>query len=101
MNHGILAAINSHCKTLIVEKIKIVDHIVIQKHAKCLQTTNKKGKQNLIEIKGKESLSPLNISIPGDPSSASFWQHYVQVKIQKVILETSNINLTRTFVFLI
>ena len=69
----ILAAINSYGKTLIVEKIKSRDHTerMLKHNVQAIRV--KKGKQNLIEIKGKENLSPINISIPGDPSSASFY----------------------------
>ena len=92
----ILAAINSYGKTLIVEKIKSRDHTErMLKHN--VQTIRvKKGKQNLIEIKGKESLSPINISIPGDPSSASFYAALCLLsKNSKVILKQVHINPTR------
>ena len=87
---------NSYGKTLIVEKIKSRDHTErMLKHN--VQTIRvKKGKQNLIEIKGKESLSPINISIPGDPSSASFYAALCLLsKNSKVILKQVHINPTR------
>ncbi len=92
----ILAAINSYGKTLIVEKIKSRDHTErMLKHN--VQTIRvKKGKQNLIEIRGKESLKPINISIPGDPSSASFYAALCLLsKNSKVILKQVHINPTR------
>ena len=69
----ILAALNSFGTTLIEEEHKSRDHTenILSKNQKCI--TIKKGKKNIIQVYGKRQLSPLNIDIPGDPSSAAFF----------------------------
>ena len=69
----ILGAINSFGKTQIIEKIKSRDHTekILKHNSKTISV--KKGKNNLIEINGRESLKPFKLSVPGDPSSASFY----------------------------
>ena len=68
----ILAALNSFGTTLIEEEHKSRDHTenILSKNQKC---NYKKGKKNIIQVYGKRQLSPLNIDIPGDPSSAAFF----------------------------
>ena len=70
----ILAALNSYGDTQIIERFKSRDHT-----EKMLENNNgvlkfKKGsiKRNII-IKGKKILKPLNVNVPGDPSSAAFF----------------------------
>ena len=92
----ILAGINSFGKTVVVEKIKSRDHT-----EKMLIHNNrtikvKKGKKNLIEINGKESLKPINITVPGDPSSASFYAALcILNKNSKIVLKQVHINDSR------
>jgi len=91
-----LAATNSYGKTLIVEKIKSRDHTerMLKHNTNAIKI--KKGKKNLIEIRGKESLRPINISIPGDPSSASFYATLCLLsKNSRIILKQVHINPTR------
>jgi 3-phosphoshikimate 1-carboxyvinyltransferase len=91
-----LAATNSYGKTLIVEKIKSRDHTerMLKHNTNAIKI--KKGKKNLIEIRGKESLRPINISIPGDPSSASFYATLCLLsKNSRIILKRVHINPTR------
>ena len=74
-----LAGINSYGKTTIVkEKIKSRDHT----EKMLIHNRNviklKKGKQNIIEIKGREKVKSNKFIVPGDPSSASFFMlHFV------------------------
>ena len=92
----ILAAINSYGKTLIVERIKSRDHTerMLKHNAQTIRI--KKGNENLIEIKGKKSLNPINIFVPGDPSSASFYAGLCLLsKNSKIILKQVHINPTR------
>ena len=92
----ILAGVNSYGKTLIVEKIKSRDHTEKMLKHNTHAIKIKKGKQNLIEIKGRETLSPINISVPGDPSSASFYAGLCLLnKNSKIILKQVHINPTR------
>ena len=91
-----LAGINSYGKTTIVEKIKSRDHT----EKMLIHNRNviklKKGKQNIIEIKGREKLNPINLSVPGDPSSASFYAALCLLnKNSKIILKKVHINPTR------
>jgi len=91
-----LAGVNSYGNTLIVEKIKSRDHTekMLRHNVRVIKI--KKGKQNLIEIKGRERLAPINISIPGDPSSASFYAALCLLnKNSKIILKQVHINPTR------
>ena len=59
------------------ERIKSRDHTekMLKHNTKVIKI--KKGKENLIEINGKEVLNPFNLFVPGDPSSASFLPLYV------------------------
>ena len=60
----------------------------------------KKGKKNLIEINGKESLKPINITVPGDPSSASFYAALcILNKNSKIVLKQVHINDSRNGFF--
>ena len=71
----ILAGLNAFGKTLVVEKTKSRDHTErMLGHNSAIKI--KRGKNNFIEVKGQENLKPINISVPGDPSSASFYEHY-------------------------
>ncbi len=69
----ILAALNSYGKTKILEEKKSRDHTenIICNNSKAVKI--KKGKKKIIEIFGKRFLNSINISIPGDPSSAAFF----------------------------
>mgnify|MGYP001312695868 CR=1 FL=1 len=92
----IFGATNSFGKTFIEEKIKSRDHTerMLKQNSDVIKI--KTGKKNLVEINGKKSLRPINISIPGDPSSASFFAALCLLsKNSKVTLKQVNINPTR------
>ncbi len=69
----ILAGLNSYGNTEIVEEEKSRDHT----ENLLLHNTNaikiKKGKHKIINIFGKKYLNPIDIDVPGDPSSAAFF----------------------------
>ena len=69
----ILAGLNSYGNTEIVENEKSRDHT----ENMLLQSSNsikvKKGKKKIITIFGKKNLNPINVDVPGDPSSAAFF----------------------------
>ncbi len=95
-----LAGTNSYGKTLVVEKIKSRDHTerMLKHNAGVVKI--KKGKENLVEIKGKKSLKPINILVPGDPSSASFYAGLCLLnKNSEIILKSVHINPTRVGFF--
>ncbi len=69
----ILAGLNSFGNTKIIEKEKSRDHTenILIKNPQTIKI--KKGDKKIIKIFGKKYLNPINISIPGDPSSAAFF----------------------------
>ena len=69
----ILAGLNSYGKTNIIEKEKSRDHTenMLLTNSKAIGI--KKGKRKIIEVSGKTQLSPINVQVPGDPSSAAFF----------------------------
>ena len=91
----ILAGLNAFGKTMVVEKTKSRDHTEkMLGHNSAIKI--KKGKNNFIEIKGQEDLRPINISVPGDPSSASFYGALCLLsENSKIILRQVHINPTR------
>ena len=92
----ILAALNSFGKTNIIENIKSRDHTEKMLKPNTNAIKIKKGVKNFVEIKGKESLKPMNISVPGDPSSASFYTALcILNKNSKIILKRVHINPSR------
>ena len=70
-----LAGLNSFGTTEIIEVKKSRDHTenMLIENSKAIRV--KKSKQKLIKIFGKENLNPINIVVPGDPSSAAFFKH--------------------------
>ena len=69
----ILAGLNSYGTTEIIEDKKSRDHTenMLIKNSNAIKI--KKGRKKLIKIFGKKNLNPININIPGDPSSAAFF----------------------------
>ena len=67
----ILAGLNAYGKTKILEQIPSRNHTenMLAKNNKAIQINKKK---KIINIIGKKSLEPINVSVPGDPSSAAF-----------------------------
>ena len=70
---AILAGLNSFGETKIIENFKSRDHTenMLIKNNKSIRI--KKGKKKEIIIKGRNSLKPLNLIVPGDPSSSAFF----------------------------
>mgnify|MGYP001265946047 FL=1 len=69
----ILAGLNSYGITEVTEKQKSRDHTenILFNSPRAIKI--KEGKTKIIKIFGKKYLNPLNMSIPGDPSSAAFF----------------------------
>ncbi len=92
-----LAGLNSFGTTEIIEKEKSRDHTenMLSKNSQTIKI-KKRGKK-LIKIFGKKYLNPLNINIPGDPSSAAFFTALTilnknsSLRIQKVGLNPTRI----------
>ena len=70
---AILAGLNSFGETKIIENFKSRDHTenMLIKNNKSIRI--KKGKKKEIIVKGRNSLKPLNLIVPGDPSSSAFF----------------------------
>ncbi len=68
----ILAGLNSYGKTKIFEKSISRDHTenMLAKNKNVIQINRKK---RTIDIIGKKFLEPVNVTVPGDPSSAAFF----------------------------
>ena len=69
----ILAGLNSFGITEVIEDKKSRDHTenMLVKNQNAIKI--KKGKKKTIKVYGKKYLNPININIPGDPSSAAFF----------------------------
>jgi 3-phosphoshikimate 1-carboxyvinyltransferase len=69
----ILAGLNSFGTTEILEEERSRDHTenMLIKNFKVIKIQN--AKKKIIKIYGKKYLNPININVPGDPSSAAFF----------------------------
>jgi len=69
----ILAGLNSFGTTEIIEEKKSRDHTenILAENPQAIKI--KEGKKKIIKIFGKKHLNPININVPGDPSSAAFF----------------------------
>ena len=94
----ILAGVNSYGDTKIIETLKSRDHTenMLLKNSHLI-SVKKKNKKTIINIKGKKPLKPININVPGDPSSAAFFSALTllnnnsQLKIKDVGLNPTRI----------
>ena len=91
-----LAALNTPGTTHLKAK-KSRDHTeLLFKHLKIPINIKKTKKFDLINIKGKEKIKPINYRIPGDISSAAFFIVLTALsKNSKLIIKNVNINPTR------
>ena len=69
----ILAGLNSYGTTEVIENNRSRNHTenMLLKNSQSIKI--KKGKKRTIKIFGKKYLNPININVPGDPSSAAFF----------------------------
>ena len=92
----ILAGLNAFGNTEIIEERKSRDHTenMLFKNTKAIKIENNKKK--LIKIFGKNYLGPININIPGDPSSAAFFTALTLLnKNSSLKIENVGLNPTR------
>ena len=92
-----LAGLNSYGITEIIEDKKSRDHTenMLIKNSQAIKI--KKGRKKLIKIFGKKNLNPINIDVPGDPSSASFFTALTLLnKNSKLKIRNVGLNPTRT-----
>ena len=92
-----LAGLNSYGETKIIENEKSRDHTesMLMNNSKVIEIKNNKNK--VIKIHGKNQIEPINITVPGDPSSAAF---FVALTIlnenSSIIIKNVGLNKTRT-----
>ena len=90
----LLAGLNSFGTTNILELKKSRDHtermLMVNKSALKLQ-----HKKNIIKIFGKKSLNPIDVEVPGDPSSAAFFTALTLLN-KKSSLKIKNVGLNPT-----
>ena len=93
----ILASLNSFGKTEIIEEKRSRDHTenMIFDNSQAIKILN--NKKRLIQIDGKNYLNPINVNVPGDPSSAAFFTTLTLLN-QKSKIKIKNVclNPTRT-----
>ena len=91
-----LAGLNSYGITEIIEDKKSRDHTenMLIKNSKAIKI-KKRGK-TIIKIHGKKNLKPINIDVPGDPSSAAFFTALTLLnKDSKLKIKNVGLNPTR------
>ena len=69
----IFAGLNSFGNTKIVEKQMSRDHTERMLSENLQSIKVRKNKNKLIQVMGRKFLNPININVPGDPSSAAFF----------------------------
>ncbi len=91
----ILAGLNSYGETNILELKRSRDHTenMLLKNSQSIQIKN--GKKKLIRVFGKKSLNPINLRVPGDPSSAAFFTA-LTILNTKSFLKIKNVGLNST-----
>ncbi len=93
----ILAGLNAYGVTEIIEERNSRNHTenILKKSPQAIKI--KKGKKNFIQIFGKKYLYPMNIKIPGDPSSAAFFTGLTLLnKNSSLKIKNVGLNPTRT-----
>ena len=93
----IFAGLNSFGNTKIIEKIKSRDHTenMLLKNSQAIKI--KKGKKKIITTYGKKYLRPIDINVPGDPSSAAFFSAITLLNQNSSIrIKNVGLNSTRT-----
>ena len=91
----IFAGLNSYGNTNITERFRSRDHTenILLKNKQSVKIENRKKKK--IKIFGKQHLNPINISVPGDPSSAAFFTALTLLN-KNSFLKIKNIGLNKT-----
>tara|TARA_B100000965_G_C19561760_1_gene744837 strand:+ start:234 stop:1589 length:1356 start_codon:yes stop_codon:yes gene_type:complete len=83
----LIAGLNSHGTTKILEKFKSRDHseIMISKNKKVIKIKKNRNKLSAIQIFGKKNLSPFKIKVSSDPSSAAFFTALTLLKNNSIL----------------
>lgn len=91
----ILAGLNSFGVTKIQENKKSRDHTENMLIANSDSLRIKRGKKKIISVYGKNQLNPINIIVPGDPSSAAFFTALTLLN-KRSSLKIKNVGLNKT-----
>ena len=75
------------------KKVEIILKICLSKNNQAIKIKNEKKK--IIKIFGKKYLKPINIDVPGDPSSAAFFTALTLLN-KKSNLKIKNVGLNPT-----
>ncbi len=91
----IFAGLNSFGETEITENLRSRNHTekMLVKNNQALKIVGRK--KNIIKVFGKKYLYPINIKVPGDPSSAAFMTALTLLN-KKSILKVKNVGLNPT-----
>tara|TARA_B100001248_G_scaffold251957_1_gene227586 strand:+ start:175 stop:1521 length:1347 start_codon:yes stop_codon:yes gene_type:complete len=92
----ILAGLNSYGNTEIIENERSRDHTenMLSKNSQAIKILVNRKK--IIKIFGKKFLNPLNINVPGDPSSAAFFTALTLLNLKSnLIIKNVGLNSTR------
>ena len=92
----ILAGLNSFGKTIITEYEKSRDHTEnMLINSKVVKIKNRH--KRIINVLGKKNLNPIDINVPGDPSSAAFFTALTLLNFNsKLTIKNVGLNKTRT-----
>jgi 3-phosphoshikimate 1-carboxyvinyltransferase len=92
---AILAGLNSHGNTEIIEQVKSRDHTenLLKTNIQAIKIKNNKKK--IIKIFGKKFLNPIHVNVAGDPSSAAFFTALTLMN-QRSLLKIENVGLNPT-----
>ena len=91
----IFAGLNSFGDTEVIEQVNSRDHTENMLLSNTQTIKIKNGKKKLIKIHGKKYLNPININVPGDPSSAAFFTALTLLNLNSLI-EIKNVGLNPT-----
>ena len=91
----IFAGLNSYGVTQIEEKKKSRDHTenMLAHNSQAIKINNKKNK--IIKVFGRKHLNPIDVDIPGDPSSAAFFSALTLLN-KNSTLKIKNVGLNAT-----
>ena len=90
-----LAGLNSHGDTKIIEEKKSRDHTENFLKINTQTIKIKNGKKKLIKIHGKKFLKPFKMNVPGDPSSGAFFTALTLLNLKSSI-KIKNVGLNST-----
>ena len=91
----ILAGLNSFGNTKIIETLRSRNHTENMLKNNPQVISIKEQKKKVIRIFGKKYLNPINVEVPGDPSSAAFFSALTLLQ-KNSLLKIKNVGLNKT-----